>query len=168
MSVARGTVVAMTSWQRFEGDQPDLAAAVRERFDAHDYKVLGTVRRDGSPRVSGVEISFREGELWLGGLTGSVKFVDLRRDPRFALHGGSDDPKSWRGDAKIAGIAVEVVDEATKAAFAEAAGELPPGPFELFRLELTEAVIVRLGEPADHLVIESWHEGRGRHRVERR
>jgi hypothetical protein len=160
--------MVMSSWQEFQVEQPDLAAAVQERFDAHDYKVLGTVRRDGSPRLSGVEISVRDGELWLGGLPGSVKFVDLRRDPRFALHSGSDDPSSWRGDAKIAGTAMEIVDEATKADFVAAAGEMPPGPFELFRLELTEAVVVQLGEPADHLVIDSWHQGRGRNRVERR
>ena len=30
-----------------------------------------------------------------------------------------------------------------------------------FRLDITELVVVRLGDPADHLVIESWHEGRG-------
>ena len=44
---------------------------------------------------------------------------------------------------------------------------MPPEPFELFRLEVTEAVVVRLEEPADHLVIESWHEDRGRQRTER-
>jgi len=157
----------MTSWQQFHSEDPDFAAVVQERFASHDYKVLGTVRRDGSPRVSGVEISIRDGQVWLGGLPGSVKFVDLRRDPRFALHSGSD-PTSWQGDAKIAGTAVEIVDEPTKTAFVAGAGEMPPGPFELFRLDLTEAVVVSLGKPADHLVIESWHEGKGRQRVERR
>ena len=71
----------------------------------------------------------------------------------------------WTGDAKVAGLAVEVTDEDVLAGFAE---DTPPGPFHLFRLDLTEVVLVRLGEPADHLVIESWHEGRGLRRVERR
>jgi hypothetical protein len=31
----------------------------------------------------------------------------------------------------------------------------------LFRADVTEVVVVALGEPADHLVVESWHPGRG-------
>jgi len=49
-----------------------------------------------------------------------------------------------------------------------ASGGAPPGPFHLFRAGVTEVVLVRVGEPPDHLVIESWHEGRGLRRVERR
>jgi hypothetical protein len=46
--------------------------------------------------------------------------------------------------------------------------EAPPGPFRLFRADVTDAVLVRAGEPPDHLVVESWHEGRDLRRVERR
>jgi hypothetical protein len=46
-------------------------------------------------------------------------------------------------------------------------GEAPPGPNHLFRADVTEVSVVRLGEPADHLVIDAWHEGRGVTRVER-
>ena len=38
------------------------------------------------------------------------KALDLRRDPRFALHSGSDDPPGWAGDAKLAGVAEEITD----------------------------------------------------------
>jgi hypothetical protein len=38
----------------------------------------------------------------------------------------------------------------------------------LFRADITELVVVRLAEPADHLVVESWHEGKGVTRRERR
>jgi hypothetical protein len=40
-------------------------------------------------------------------------------------------------------------------------GEEPPEPSHSFRLDINELSVVRLGEPRDHLVIESWHEGRG-------
>ena len=30
-----------------------------------------------------------------------------------------------------------------------------------FRVDVTEVALTRVGEPADHLVIESWHQGRG-------
>lgn len=165
MSVPAGTLLAMSSWEGFEQSAPELAAAVRERFDAHGHKVMATLRRDGSPRVSGTEVIFRGGELWLGGMPGSQKCRDLQRDPRVAIHSGSDDPDVWRGDAKVAGTAVEVTNAAVVATFA---GDAPPGGMHLFRVELTEAVTVRLGEPADHLVIESWHEGKGVTRIERK
>ena len=31
----------------------------------------------------------------------------------------------------------------------------------LFRCDVSELSVVRLGDPADHLLIQSWHEGRG-------
>jgi hypothetical protein len=164
----------MASWKTFTEQAPDLAALVQQRFAAHRHKILATLRRDGSPRVSGIETTLRDGELWLGGMPGSLKCLDLIRDPRFALHTAAvdtpaeSDPTSWPGDAKIAGVAVEVTDQASLASFDEAVPEKPPGPFHLFRVEVREAVLVRVGEGADHLVIESWHEGRGLSRVERR
>ena len=58
--------------------------------------------------------------------------------------------------------------QAKRAVQAASDGEPPPGPFHLFRADVKEVVLVRVGDPADHLVIESWHEGRGLRRVERR
>lgn len=156
----------MPSWGALEAEAPELAALARRYFDAHVHKTLATLRRDGSPRISGTEVDFKDGELWFGGMWRSLKALDLLRDPRFALHSGSADPPQWTGDAKIAGRAVEVTDPDLKAAVA--AGGAPPGPFHLFRADLLELVVVRLGDPADHLVIEAWHAGRGVTRRERR
>src|SRR4051812_22760335 len=164
----------MTSWSEFQAEAPDLAAAVQHRFDAHRHKVLATVRRDGAPRISGIEGTFRDGELWPRGIPGALKCPDLLLDPRFALHSATvdapedGDPTLWSGDAKIAGRAVEVTDPAVFAAFADATPQKPPGPFHLFVVSVSEAVVVRVGPGADHLLIESWHEGRGTSRTERR
>lgn len=161
----------MARWDAIVAAAPEFARAVQRRFDAHGHKTMATLRKDGSPRISGIEATFRDGELWVAGMPGSVKFLDLRRDDRLALHSASEDPDVWTGDAKVAGHAVEVADRAALEAFAAGAGQdgdaPTPGSFQLFRLDLTEAVLVRLGEPADHLVIESWHDGKGLRRVER-
>jgi len=154
----------MATWGEFSLAAPELAPRVEHFFGAHPHKVLATLRRDGSPRVSGIEAVLRVGELWLAGMPDARKFADLRRDPRLALHSGSTDPPEWTGDAKVAGRAVEVTDEPTLAGFAAAAAAEPgPSPevgtFELFRVDISEAVVVRLGEPADHLLIESWRPG---------
>jgi hypothetical protein len=123
------------------------------------------LRRDGSPRISGTEIRFAEGELWLGSMWGAVKARDLQRDPRFALHGAPVDPDAgWTGDAKLAGRVEEITDpERVRAINGEQEGRS-----HLFRADVTELSVVRLGEPPDHLVIEAWHAGRGVSRRERR
>jgi Pyridoxamine 5'-phosphate oxidase len=156
----------MPSWGEVETEIPELAALARRFLDAHVHKTLATLRRDGSPRISGTEVDFAEGEMWLGSMWRSSKALDLRRDPRFALHSGSTDPPDWTGDAKIAGRVEEITDPERKTAIV--GGDAPPGLSHLFRADITELVVVRLGDPGDHLVIESWHAGRGANRRERR
>src|SRR5919107_1532727 len=149
----------MASWGELERAEPELTALARGLFDAFTHKTMATLRRDGSPRISGIEADFRDGELYFGSMWRAVKALDLQRDPRFALHSGSPDPAAWRGDAKLAGTVEE--------------GTADPGEGDenershLFRADITELVVVRLGEPADHLVIEAWHEGRGVSRMRR-
>ena len=156
----------MPSWSDVEAEVSEIAALARGFLDAHIHKTLATLRHDGSPRISGIEVSFADGELWLGMMWRSLKALDLQRDPRFALHSGSADPPGWTGDTKLAGRIEEVTDPERKAAIIGA--DAPPGPSHLFRADITEVVVVRLGDPADHLVIESWHPGRGVTRQERR
>jgi hypothetical protein len=155
----------MASWSEVERQAPELTALARGFFDAHVHKTLATLRRDGSPRISGTEVIFAEGELWLGSMWQALKALDLRRDPRFALHSGSQDPPAWAGDAKIAGRVEEVENAERKTAIF--GGKGGPGPAHLFRADVTELSVVRLNESRDKLVIESWHADRGVTRRER-
>jgi hypothetical protein len=151
----------MASWGEFAAAEPEFAERVRARFTARKHATLATLRQDRSPRISGTEVSFQDGGLVLGMMPGSLKARDLRRDPRFALHSPTEDtseadPGSWAGEAKIAGRAIEVTDPKRAA------------QGHRFRLEIEEVVLTRVGEPPDHLVIESWHPDRGLQRRERR
>ncbi len=159
-------MVGMSSWQEFEKQAPELAATVRGLLDAHKHKTLATIRKDGSPRISGTEVDFKDGELWLGSMPGAMKALDLRRDPRMALHArpttpDEADPSRWAGDAKLSGRALEVTDPEVLARF-EMPGEGP----HLFRVDVTEAVWTRV--EGDLLVIDMWHEGRGVRQVKRK
>ncbi len=153
----------MATWSEVEAEAPDLAARARAIFEARVHKTLATLRLDGSPRISGIELIIAEGEAWFGCMPQSLKALDLLRDPRFALHSGTEDPPDWEADAKIAGAAEEETDPDRKEAVVE--GETPPGPFHLFRLDITELVIT--GVEGDELVIESWHPRRGVERLQR-
>jgi hypothetical protein len=149
----------MASWQEIERDAAEFAAKVKERFQAGTNKTLATLRRDGSPRISGSEAAFQDGELTFGMMAGSMKLLDVRRDPRVAMHSPTveppaDRPQDWPGDAKVSGRAIEI----------EPPADSPfPGSGH-FRLDISEVVLTYVGDPPDHLVIESWHEGRGHNR----
>ena len=139
---------------------PEPAAAVRELFGRGKHKTMATLRRDGSPRLSGIETEFADGELTLGMMPGSMKLADVRRDPRIALHSPSidppeGDPTGWPGEAKVAGRLREV----------RAPGEGPDGSY--FAVDVTEVVLTKIAPEGDRLVITSWRPGGQVRRVER-
>jgi hypothetical protein len=98
-------------------------------------------------------------------MTGARKGADLKRDPRFALHGPTFHPEEgkeneWPGEAKVAGRAILLGPVATE--------ESPDGPDgEMFSADIDEVVITALNPEATKLVVESWTPERGRHRIER-
>jgi hypothetical protein len=152
----------MATWQEIEKDAPEFAERVRARFAAGTNKTIATLRKDGSPRISGTELEFKDGEVTLGMMDGGRKLADVRRDPRVAVHSPTIEPPSnpveWLGEAKLAGRAVETPPPAEGAQ--DGAG--------YFRIDVTEVSLVHVGDPADHLVIESWHEGSGYRRRTRK
>jgi hypothetical protein len=150
----------MARWNDFEREQPAFAERVRALFDARKHKTIATLRADGSPRISGIEVEFKDGELSFGSMPGARKGTDLARDPRFALHGPTvdppeDHPAGWPGEAKVAGRAVLVGD---------LEGEVSG---QLFRAELDEVVLTKLTDAGDRLLIEVWRPGVPLRRIER-
>ena len=150
----------MATWKDLEQAEPDFAARARRLFDAGRHKTIATLRADGSPRISGIECEFADGELTFGSMPGARKGADLRRDPRFALHGPAFHPQEgreaeWPGEAKIAGRAV-------------LAGPADDGPArDLFLADISQVVITRLNPEATLLVIESWTPQQGLRVVDR-
>lgn len=155
----------MTAWKAIELAEPEFARRVRQLFDAGRHKTIATLRADGSPRISGIECEFADGELRFGSMDGARKGADLRRDPRFALHGPTVHPaegkeSEWPGEAKIAGLATAAGPVATDESSAQPEGEI-------FVADITEVVITALNADATKLVVESWTPERGLRRVER-
>ena len=150
----------MAAWNDIEREEPEFAARVRALFDAGRHKTMATLRADGSPRISGIEVEFEEGDLRFGSMPNARKGADLVRDPRFALHSPTadppeDDPSGWTGEAKVAGRAVLV---------GELKGETAG---QLFRADLDEVVLTRLTDAGDRLLVEVWRPGVPLRRIER-
>lgn len=176
----------MALWKSFTAAEPRLAARAAAVLDSTTNAVLATLRADGSPRLSGIDPFFASGELWIGSMPGARKGDDLRRDSRVALHSipwesrrlrpegiGNEadvDGSSPSGsaldeaDVKVAGRAVllEDVDEHARlmAWFVAERGFEPPGPSDLFRIDLTSVVVITVA--GDQLVIDRWTPVAGR------
>lgn len=147
----------VASWAEFEAVEPQFAARVRGLMTSRKHLTMATLRRDGSPRISGTEVSFADGELRIGSMSGAVKALDLRRNPHVAIHGPTvdppiDSPAGWSGEAKVAGTATEVDSG---------------GDAHAFVIDIQEAVITHLNETGSRLVVESWTPARGHHSMER-
>jgi hypothetical protein len=145
----------MTTWADLVAAEPELTSLVRRCFDVRKHATLATLRRDGSPRISGTEVEWDDdGSIYLGMMPLALKALDLRRDPRLALHSPTidapdEEQSAWIGEAKISGVGVEVSD-------ARQVDE----PHR-FRIDFDEVVHTCLGSTGDHLVITSWHPDRG-------
>lgn len=158
----------MAAWQQIVETAPEFAARVQARLQARVHQTMATLRADGSPRISGIETFFTEGDLWLGSMPNARKALDLRRDPRVALHSGSIDPPEWNGDAKVSGRAEEEADPRRRLDVFRTRGSNPPSAeSHLFRVDIAEAVLVGLNDAGDRLVIELWRPGRPLQRLER-
>jgi hypothetical protein len=147
----------LASWAEFEAANPEFGSRVRALLASRKHLTMATLRRDGSPRISGTEVEFVEGQLRIGSMPGAVKALDLRRDPRVAIHGPTDDPPAtnavaWKGEAKVAGTATEVESGGTA---------------HRFLIDIQEAVLTRLNEAGNRLVVESWTQTRGYRMIER-
>lgn len=155
----------MTTWNDVITAAPDLAERTQARFDATGLALVATLRRDGAPRISGVEPFFGLGHLWLGMMPQSRKAKDLQRDPRFALHAATIDKYLTDGDAKVSGTVTEVLDADERAAFARAVAERTgfdpstTGEFHLFQADLSEVVFISLAPEGDAIQIERWAPG---------
>lgn len=157
----------MATWSEVEAAVPELAAAVQARFDAYKHKVMASLRKDGSPRVSGTELDFKRGEIWFGSMPNARKAQDLQRDPRVAFHSATADPEMEGGDAKIGGRAHEVTDPKVIATFM---GDLDenPGEFHLFRVDVSEVALTTVDQERALLIVDSWSETGGARHVERK
>jgi hypothetical protein len=112
------------TWQALENGNQELADFGRKRFGSR-VAYLGTIRKDGSPRVHPVTPFIVEGNLFIGMSSNSPKGHDLRRDGRYALHCSMEDDEGGAGEFVITGQAQ--VTEDSKLRKLAAAG----APYEL-------------------------------------
>ncbi len=145
------------NWIGFRAAAPELARLAEERFAKDQLVMLGTLRADGSPRVSPCEVDFGAGELLLGMMWRSKKALDLRRDPRIVVHSVTCNREGTDGDVKLYGRVREVLDPETRQVFRDAIKAridwAPDEPeYHLFALEVESAGYIRFTKET----VETW------------
>ncbi len=134
-------------WGDFAAAAPELAAAAREVVERWGFLVLGTIRRDGTPRISLVEAHFVGDHLMLVVIAGTLKGRDLLRDPRLVLNAPVLDAINPGTELKLRGRAVEISDDALRHATADAvesrSGWRPPESWHVFSIEVEDVALMR-------------------------
>jgi hypothetical protein len=134
-------------WRSFADEAPALAGVIESRFAAHLHHVIGTIRADGAPRLSGTEVHVADGQLRIGMMPDAHKLADVLRDPRVEVHSAPIEVDLASGDAKVAGRL-------------RPSGSPPGGqPGSMFDLDIERVSLVRVD--GDELEFTTWRPGRG-------
>lgn len=130
-----------STWEALSAQAPELAGSIAARFDANEHHVIGTIREDGSVRLSGIEADITPHRVGVGMMPDSLKLDDVRRDARVELHSAPLDPKLVEGDAKLRGVLIE--------------DGVPEGrPGTVFTLRIDNASLVKV--VGDQLEFTTW------------
>ena len=137
-------------WDQFADAAPELAGLGADLIRAKGVCLLGTLRRDGSPRISPCEVFFVDGQLLMGMMWQSRKARDLLRDPRLVLHSAICDRMGADGDFKLYGRAVDVQDPSVRERYGDTLQEAidwrPTEPFHLFAFDIESAGYIKFGK----------------------
>ncbi len=155
-------------WEEFEVACPEIGSVARERLTKDQLVLVGTIRRDGSPRISPNECDFAQGRLFVSMMWRSKKALDLLRDPRVAVHSMTCDTSGTEGDVKLYGHIVDEQDPALRAAFREAIRArtdwAPDEPeYHCFSVDVASAGYTKFGPGGGAL---AWDPVRGLRRIE--
>jgi len=71
----------------------ELLEFLRHDVPAH----LGTIDRQGYPRITPIWFIYEDGAFYMSSLVGKRQLEDLRRDPRASIRVDSEEPASVRG-----------------------------------------------------------------------
>lgn len=100
----------MPSFADLTAAAPPIAVFFGERIATTGLSLVGTLRTDGWPRVSPMELSILDGRLYVGSMPNAVKARDLQRDPRCCVITPLADKDDLAGEAKLFCRAREIAD----------------------------------------------------------
>jgi hypothetical protein len=150
-------------WGEFTRDCPELAEIAREWIADKHILLLGTLRPDGSPRISAVECDIVGEDLCSGMIWQSAKALDLEREPRMTVHSLPPGQHNPDGDLKLYGRALPVTDPGRRRAYGDTLYARiqwrPDEPYHLFAFDFDAVGLVRF--TGDEREVRVWRPGAG-------
>ena len=143
-------------WRDLEAAAPEIARLGKERFDQARVALLGTLRRDGSPRISPVEPYLTQGHLLFGAMSWSSKTRDLLRDPRCVLHSAISDPDSSEGELKLYGRALEADDQIRNGCLDGWWAVRPTEAASVYSLDIDQATFISWDTAHGEMTVRRW------------
>jgi Pyridoxamine 5'-phosphate oxidase len=157
------------SWSDLEESAPELASHGRGLIERFGFVLLGTIRANGTPRISPVEVHLVHGQLMLAMIPRTHKAQDVRRDPRVVLQTPVTQASDPGGELKLRGRVVEADDaqrQATADAIQARSGWRPESSWLLLSVAVEAAAY--LGWQKGGMLLMRWDRERGLQRPQRR
>ena len=133
-------------WADLEAAAPELARRGRELIQRFRFLLVGTIRRDGTPRISPVEARIVRGQLAMAMIPGTLKARDLLRDPRLTAVAPVVHPDDPNAEFKLRGRAIPIDDtafcDAVATAIEEGSGWRPPPDWHFIAIGLESAAFM--------------------------
>jgi hypothetical protein len=148
-------------WLGLEAGAPLIARLGMARLNAARVAMLGTVRWDGSPRISPVEPCLANGCLLVGAMAWSGKAADLCRDPRYVLHSTITGPDNGEGELKLHGRAARASLAVRRETPSEWWSGQPPDKAVVFVLGIDQALFVEWDTEQGVMTVHRWSPQRG-------
>lgn len=152
-------------WSDLEHAQHRLALLGQQRLIEPGVALIGTIRKDGTARLSPVEPLVLDGGLWLSMMWQSAKARDLLRDPRILVHSIITSRDGAAGEFKVRGTARAEGDPAVQRRYADTVASTlgwnpQPGRFHLFTVDIGQVSFISYDTPTGDQHVALWPPGR--------
>ncbi len=132
-------------WEQFEATAPEMAALGRAHLEQSGVALIGTIRKDGSPRISCVEPCILDGVLYLGMMWQSRKALDLLQDPRIVIHNTICTSTGDEVEFTLRGRAIDIRDPEVRRRYVSERTHWQEPQFHLFSLDIESASLIEYG-----------------------
>jgi Pyridoxamine 5'-phosphate oxidase len=128
----------LLTWEQFEKEAPELASFGAGRMSER-VMYLGTVRKDGYPRVHPFTPFLSSGRLFAFMEPTSPKGHDIERDGRYVIHSLVKDMHGTGGEFSVSGRARLVSDPQVRTVAIKGCPYTPAERYVLFEFFIEEA-----------------------------
>jgi hypothetical protein len=151
-------------WSDFAIAAPALAAPAQDLLQRYGFVYLGTIRSDGTPRISAVETHLVQQHLMLVMVAGTQKARDVRRDPRLVVQTPVTDPHDPGEELKLRGVALTVdadLRAATTATIEDASGWRPQPSWLFLEVGVQAAALLSWNPETGDMLLTRWDHNHG-------